>query len=231
MLSPGIITGIPANASCSVTETVPASPTNGCPAGQAPAWVGSPSYSPASVTIQPGQGPVINVTNKMHCAKSGDGNHVTPPPPVCVPPQIVNPKGGCMCPNGMTLVDGQCVSSPPKCAPPMVLDPATGACVCPHGTRREGKSCVKQVVCIPPAHLNSRGTVCICPKGMTKKGNTCVEREQPRKRQQGDDVLRQMPGIIGNGVFRGGNGGGERRGGDDRGHPGGGTGGGGKGRP
>ena len=73
MLSPGIITGIPANATCTVSETLPPPPVNGCSPRQTPVWVNSPSYNPASVTIVPGQGPVINVKNTLQCQPIGNG--------------------------------------------------------------------------------------------------------------------------------------------------------------
>ena len=73
MTSPGIVTGIPANATCTVSETLPPPPVNGCSPRQTPVWVNSPSYSPANVTIVPGQGPVINVKNTLQCQPIGTG--------------------------------------------------------------------------------------------------------------------------------------------------------------
>jgi len=225
-LGPEIVNNLTPGTICTITETLPPAPATGCIGGGTPQWVNSPSYSPASATITGSSPATITVTNTIACASHAP----PPPPPACLPPQVPNPKGGCMCPDGHSPIDGKCPTPPPppKCAAPMVPNPTTGGCDCPQGTRKEGKRCVRQVVCRPPAHLNRRGTACECEHGMIKKGNTCIPRAERRRHHpssSSDDVLRAIPGIIGgSGIFRGGNGGGG--GGDHRGGSGGNGGGG-----
>jgi hypothetical protein len=202
LTQPGVVTGIPVTTTCTALEgPLPPAPAGRCPSGQVSAWVPPATYTPASVTIGSGAGPVITVKNTLACRPEGGGGGGTPPPsPPPLPPKLV-------------------------CKAPLVLNAQRSACVCREGWRKHGNTCVRQVVCHAPAKLNRRGTGCDCPKDYVKKGNSCVRRKQDKPRIRPDDVIRVLPGVIPG--FGGGNRGGDnrRRGGDDRGGNGGGGGG------
>lgn len=191
LTQPGVVTGIPVTTTCTALEgPLPPAPAGRCPSGQVSAWVPPATYTPASVTIGSGAGPVITVKNTLVCRPEG-GSIGTPPP---LPPPSV------------------------KCKAPLIAEGK--ACVCPAGTRKRGGTCVKPVVCHAPATLNKNGTACVCPRGMVRKGSTCVRKEQPKQdgpRITPNDVIRVVPGIIGPGFGGGGDrkggGGGDRKGG------------------
>ncbi len=173
---------------CTPSETLPAAPSGGCPAGQTPTW-GAPVYSPATVTSVAGAGPTLTVQNTLNCAPTDTTKH--PVRPGVVPP-----------PPGRKIA----------CRPPLVPNAKGDECVCRPGTvLRDGK-CVKRVTCVDPAYLNGQGTACLCPQSMMKRGNTCVAREPERRRPgvQPGDVIRVVPGLV---PGFGGRGGGDHRGG------------------
>jgi hypothetical protein len=191
----GVVTGKPVTTTCTALEgAMPPPPAGSCPSGQVPAWMPPETYTPASVTISSGAGPVITIKNTLACRPEGGGSIGTPPPLPPPPPPSV------------------------KCKAPLIAEGK--ACVCPAGTRKRGSTCVKPVVCHAPATLNKNGTACVCPRGMVRKGSTCVRKEQPKQdgpRITPNDVIRVVPGIIGPGFGGGGDrkggGGGDRKGG------------------
>lgn len=208
-LTPSILSqtmfSIPVGTACSAVEALPPPPTSGCDQGQVPAWVNSPSYSNASVTIVAGAGPTITVTNKLVCqaqAQLSPPQSPPPPPPrptACVAPMVPGAiPGQCACPGGTVQSGKECVKQT-ACKAPMVAGAVPGQCNCPSGTTKRGARCVTTLVCRSPAKLNSKGTACSCPQGMTLKGNTCVERERQGPTISPTDVIRVIPGLLGGG--------------------------------
>jgi len=93
------------------------------------------------------------------------------PPPKCPPPQIMNQRGECvcpepmapgavpgtcMCPDGEVLVDGKCVPPPKPCPPPQVMN-VDGICECP-----------------APMVPGAVPDTCICPQGSALVNGKCV---------------------------------------------------------
>jgi uncharacterized repeat protein (TIGR01451 family) len=137
-LVPGIVTNIPVGAVCSVVETLPPSPSTGCPAGKVATW-GAPVYAPPTVTIASGAGPVIQMTNVLTCEAA---KKLTPQ--ACKPPLVAGARPGeCVCPAGMTKKGARCVEAL-SCRSPQKLNKAGTACLCPAGMTKRGNSCVEK---------------------------------------------------------------------------------------
>ena len=135
---PGIVTNIPAGAVCSVVETLPPAPTTGCPAGKVATW-GTPTNTPATVTIVSGAGPVIQMKNFLSCE-----DKKSLPPQGCKPPLVAGARPGeCVCPAGLTKKGARCVE-PLSCRSPQKLNQAGTACLCPEGMTKKNNRCVEQ---------------------------------------------------------------------------------------
>ncbi len=194
-LTPSIVHNIPVGNVCSVAETLPPAPTNGCAAGSLPQW-SAPVYTPASVVMTAGSGVTIKVKNVLNCAPTIQPKSVapailpiitTPPrdPQACAPPKVPGPvRGQCVCPQGTTPRGASCVTiERPKVCPPTYIKTRAGECVCPRGTEDAGGRCVRPrpvLTCNPPAFANRAGTACLCPAGTIARGNSCIVRERPR---------------------------------------------------
>ena len=170
---------LPAGSQCTVTETLPTLPA-GC------TWL-TPNFSPATVTIT-GLLTQENVINGYRCRD------------VCPPPMVMNAAGicvcpspmvagatpnTCVCPQGTTLVDGNCVPTDTcpapqvmipgvgcRCPPPMVPGPTPNTCVCPQNTTLVDGKCVPTDTCTAPLVMIP-GVGCRCPDGEVQVGKEC----------------------------------------------------------
>jgi hypothetical protein len=205
--SPHTMNNLPLGGICTVAETQPPAPTNGCEKDFAPVWA-APVYTPASATI--GTDPVILVQNTLNCQRGGKSKIG---PPSCDPrttskrgndcacryPAMVKSSAtACTCGGGMNFVPGKGCARPLECSAPMVPNSAGTACACPPGSVQRGRECARPVTCNPPAKLNSRGA-CQCPADTVAKGNTCVPRERRGPSITPGDAIKVVPGLFGPG--------------------------------
>jgi hypothetical protein len=102
----GVVTDIPVATTCTALEgPLPSPPSGNCPSGQVATWMPPATYSPASVTIASGAGPVITIKNTLACRPEDGGGSGPPPPPpppprkiVCKAPLVPNAQNSeCVC--------------------------------------------------------------------------------------------------------------------------------------
>ena len=197
-------TNIPYGSTCTVSEGALPLP-NVCPPQFTPVW--TTTYSASNTATINAPSTTIDVLNSLTCKRTAavcnppmvlqadgtcgcpPGTHPTPDgkgcegphPPICPPPSTPGPVlGQCICPAGMTMVNGVCVTPPPPppppppaCRSPMVQ--VHGHCECPAGMRQRGNTCVRTITCRGSLVPNASGTACICTGGKVRRGNGCFE--------------------------------------------------------
>jgi hypothetical protein len=123
--------------------------------------------------------------------------------PQCSPGFVMNEAGRCVCPQGTSFRNGQCVGEQgtipvptPRPTPPpaqqCTLLPGqvrtqSGECVCPRGTRLRNGRCVERTVdpqpqqpparqcTLLPGQIRTQSGECVCPRGTRLSRGRCVE--------------------------------------------------------
>ena len=120
--------------------------------------------------------------------------------PQCYPGFVLNEDGRCVCPQGTTFRNGECVGDDPTVPPPPPAKPEPeqckllpgqirtddGKCVCPRGTGLLKGRCVDLTPTPPapqcrllPGQIRTKDGDCVCPQGTRLRGGRCVKISTP----------------------------------------------------